>query len=119
MNEDVAKFWAECNSKISNVGSATNARKCRHKYMASDISDERYEAIFMIVAAEIRQALEATFDKWDITPEEREAFARVKKTRTPRMPKATDWAKQPAPKKAKKSSGLVIRDAEMPDEFDE
>jgi hypothetical protein len=83
--------------------------------MASDITDERYEGIYMIVAAEIRQALEVIFDKWGITPEERDAASRVKKTRTPRMPKATDWAKQSNSKKG----SLTIRDAEMPDEFDE
>jgi hypothetical protein len=118
MDDNLVKLWAECDSKISNLGSSTHAKKCRHKYMASDITDERYELIFAIVAAEIRQSLETIFEKWGLSPEEREAASRVKKTRTPRMPKAKDWAKQANPNK-KKDSSLVIRDAEMPDEFDD
>lgn len=117
MDDNLARLWAECDRKISALGGSSHARKCRYKYMVSDITDERYELIYAIVAAEIRQALEVIFDKWGITPEEREAASRVKKTRTPRMPKATDWAKQS--KQTKKSGGLNIRDAEMPDEFDE
>lgn len=119
MDDNLARLWAECDAKISSLGGSAHARKCRHKYMASDITDERYELIFAIVAAEVRQALEVIFDKWGITPEEREAASRVKKTRTPRMPKATDWAKSAQPKKKGKSQSLTIRDAEMPDEFDE
>lgn len=119
MEDNLARLWAECDAKISALGGSTHARKCRHKYMASDITDERYEKIYMIAAAEIRQALEVIFDKWGITPEEREAASRVKKTRTPRMPKATDWAKSSTPKPKKKDGGLTIRDAEMPEEFDE
>lgn len=115
MDDNLAKLWAECDSKISNLGSSANAKKCRHKYMASDITDERYELIFAIVAAEVRQALEVIFEKWGITPEEMQAQSRVKKSRTPRMPKATEWAKQSKSKK----SGLQVRDAEMPVEFDE
>jgi hypothetical protein len=86
--------------------------------MASDITDERYELIFAIVAAEIRQSLEVIFEKWGLSPEEREAASRVKKTRTPRMPKAKDWAKQSTPKQ-KKTTSWQARDAEMPDEFDD
>lgn len=119
MDDNLARLWAECDAKISNLGSSNHARKCRHKYMASDITDQRYELIYAIVAAEIRQALEVIFDKWGITPEEREAASRIKKTRTPRMPKATDWAKSADSKKSKSKGGLTIRDAEMPDEFDE
>jgi hypothetical protein len=119
MDDNLARLWAECDAKISNIGSATNAKKLRHKYMASDLTDERYLLMFAIVAAEVRQTLESIFDKWGISPEEREAASRVRKTRTPRMPKATDWAKQSAPKKSKKEAGLVVRDAEMPEEFDE
>ena len=113
MDENLVALWAECDKKISAVGSDAYARKCRHKYMASDITDERYRLIFAIVAAEIRQSLEATFEKWGIPKEELAAASRVKKTRTPRAPKAKDWAKQ-----GKKSGGLEIRDAVMPDEFD-
>jgi len=119
MEDNLARLWAECDAKISALGGNAHARKCRSKYMASDITDERYEKIYMIVAAEIRQALEVIFDKWGVTPEEREAASRVKKTRTPRMPKAKDWAKAAAPKSKQKDSGLNIRDAEMPEEFDE
>ena len=115
MEDNLAKLWADCDARISAIGSASHAKKCRHKYMASDITDERYLLMFAIVAAEIRQALEVVFDKFGITPEEMQAQSRVKKTRAPRMPKATDWAKQT---NAKKGS-LTIRDAEMPDEFDE
>lgn len=119
MDDNLARLWAECDAKISALGGNAHARKCRHKYMASDITDERYEQIYMIVAAEVRQVLEATFEKWGITPEEREAASRVKKTRTPRMPKATDWAKSAQPKGKKSGGGFTVRDAEMPDEFDE
>lgn len=115
MDDNLVKLWAECDAKISNLGSSAHARKCRHKYMASDITDERYELIFAIVAAEVRQALEVIFDKWGISPEEMQAQSRIKKTRVPRMPKATDWAKQ----SKSKNSGLQIREATMPDEFDE
>jgi hypothetical protein len=114
MDENLVSLWAECDKKISAIGSATHAKKCRHKYMASDITDERYLLIFAIVAAEIRQSLESTFEKWGISKEEMQAASRVKKSRTPRAPKATEWAKQ-----GKKDASLTIRDAVMPDEFDD
>jgi hypothetical protein len=125
-HEDLVKFWYALDAKVSSIGSATHARKCRNRYFASDITDERYEKIYAIVASEVRQAMESEFEKWNVSPDDLEAVSRIKRSRMPKPPKATEWAAT-APAKAptgsvkgrKSSSGLVVRDAEMPSEFDE
>lgn len=125
-HEDIVKFWYALDAKVSSIGSAAHARKCRNRYFASDITDERYEQIYAIVAAEVRQAMESEFEKWNVSPDDLEAVSRIKRSRMPKPPKATEWAAT-APSKApveavkgrKSKTGLVVRDAEMPSEFDE
>lgn len=110
-NNVIAKIWIECDARISSIGSNAHAKKCRNKYFASDITDERYEQIFAIVAAEIRQSLELIFGKYDVSADDIEKVSRVKRSRSVKPPKANEWLTS-KPGKAVKVGKFSIVDAD-------
>lgn len=117
-NSMIAKIWIECDARISSLGSSTHARKCRNRYFASDITDERYEQIFAIVAAEIRQSLEIIFNKYDVSADDIEKVSRVKRSRTVKQPKSNEWLTSKSEKPVKVGKFSVV-DADALPKVDE
>ena len=87
-------MWKDMERVISRFGASTTARKLRHKYFNSNITDDLFERVWAIFSAELRQDMEKVYEKYDVDPEivRKEPVKRQRST-MPKYPKANEVAK--------------------------
>lgn len=80
MSDVNLNMWKEMESTIVKLGSTNVAKEIRHKYFNSSITDDVYETVWPIFAAELRQRMEKVYEKYDVDPNDIEPT--VKRTRS-------------------------------------
>lgn len=69
MTEDInVSMWREIDRVFSNIGNINNAKKIRHRYFNSAITDEVFEKTWAIFSAEARQAMEKVYERYEVDP---------------------------------------------------
>ncbi len=111
MTEDLnIKMWADIEKTISAFGSVNKAKELRHKYFNSSITDEVFEVVWPIFAAELRQSMEKVYEKYEIDPN---VIRKERVARGPRQVKAPKTFKELAQRKetakTRKTGGLSYK----------